>query len=253
MPASDRLASEQAFHDQQASARARTWAEKPNALRVDVQAYLDHESWIRPAMERLGDVRGKRVLDYGCGHAMSAVVLAHQGACVTAFDLSRGYLTEARRRAYMSEAEIAFVQADGARLPFADHSFDRIWGNAILHHLEIAEAGKELRRVLRPGSVAVFCEPWGGNPLLNLARRRLPYPGKHRTRDEEPLKPANVRALRTIFERVDVRGVQLVSMARRVLRRGRLVHGLDTCDTALLTKLPLLQRFCRYVILTLER
>jgi len=48
----------------------------------------------------------------------------------------------------------------------------------ILHHLDLTVAARELRRVLRPGGVAVFCEPWGGNPLLNFARRRLPYAGK---------------------------------------------------------------------------
>ncbi len=49
-------------------------------------------------MARLGDVAGLPVLDYGCGHGMAAVVLARRGAHVMAFDLSPGYLTEARRR-----------------------------------------------------------------------------------------------------------------------------------------------------------
>jgi ubiquinone/menaquinone biosynthesis C-methylase UbiE len=244
---------EQAFHDRQARERGATFAERPEALTVDDAAYLNHETWIGPAMARLGDVRGLRVLDYGCGHGMAAVVLARRGARVTAFDLSAGYLSEAGRRAAANGVRLDLVQADGESLPFADASFDRVWGNAVLHHLDIARAGRELYRVLRPGGVAVFCEPWGENPLLSWARRRLPYQGKQRTRDEEPLRRRQVRTLEHIFPQVELSGHQLLSMLRRVVRPGRLTAALEHCDAVLLRRLPGLQLFCRYVVLTLRR
>src|SRR5262245_54150153 len=253
MSGTDRLRSELAFHDRQAQERAAAFAAEPGRLRFDDDAYLDHETWIRPALDRLGDLRGLHVLDYGCGHGMAAVVLARRGARVTAFDLSPGYLEEARARAAANGVAVEFAQADGERLPFADGAFDRVWGNAVLHHLDLERAGRELFRVLRPGSRAVFCEPWGENPVLNWARRRLPYPGKERTPDEQPLRRRHVLVLRRVFSAVDVRGYQLLSMARRVLRPGRLVAGLDWCDDLLLRRVPALQRFCRYVVLTLRR
>src|SRR5262245_38046980 len=160
MPATERLAEERHFHDRQARDRARWFEAHPLAYVFEDDAYVDHESWIRPAFAALGDVRGLPVLDYGSGHGMAAVVLARRGARVTAFDLSVGYLDESRRRAVANGFSIQFVQADGHRLPFADASFARIWGNAVLHHLDIAQAGAELRRVLQPGGRAVFCEPW---------------------------------------------------------------------------------------------
>jgi ubiquinone/menaquinone biosynthesis C-methylase UbiE len=249
----DRLSTEQAFHDQQAQLRLATLACRPDLLRFDDAAYLDHETWIRPAFRQLGDLDGRSVLDYACGHGMAAVVLARQGARVTAFDLSSAYLREARARARANGVAIDLVQADGERLPFADGSFDCIWGNAVLHHLDLAATAPELFRVLRPGGVAVFCEPWGENPLLNWARRRLPYPGKQRTPDEQPLCRRHVRQLRQVFPQVEVRGHQLFAMARRVLRPGRFLAGLTRADDCLLRGLPLLQRFCRYVVLTLRR
>src|SRR5262249_13179376 len=150
---------------------------------------------------------------------MAAVILARRGARVTAFDLSAGYLYEARHRALANRVAIRFVQANGERLPFADGSFDRVWGNAVLHHLDLRIAGRELFRVLKPGALAVFCEPWGENPLLNWARRRLDYPGKARTPDEQPLREHQVRLLRNIFPIVEVGGYQFLSMARRLLHR----------------------------------
>jgi SAM-dependent methyltransferase len=252
MSATDRLDEEIAFHDRQAQARAADLS-RAGDLRFEDDDYLDHESWIRPAFACLGDVAGQRVLDYGCGHAMASVVLARRGAQVTAFDLSAGYLAEARQRAMANAVSIDLIQANGERLPFADGSFDRVWGNAVLHHLDLGRAARELWRVLRPGGRAVFCEPWGENVLLDWARRRLPYPGKQRTRDERPLRKADLEPLRAVFPGMSVEGYQLLSMARRVIGAGRISRALAWCDARLLKRVPGLSRYCRYVVLTLPR
>jgi SAM-dependent methyltransferase len=252
MSATDRLAAEQIFHDRQARERSASFADLDSLLCAD-DAYLDHETWIRPAFDHLGDVSGLPVLDYGCGHGMAAVVLARRGARVAAFDLSPGYVNEARRRAAANAVAIDFVQADAEHLPFADASFARVWGNAILHHLDLRSAMRELHRVLRPGGIAVFCEPWGENPLLSWARHRVPYRGKERTPDEQPLRRRHLRLLREVFPSLQVEGYQFLSMARRVLRPGRLVSGLEWCDARLLRLAPSLSRLCRYVVLTMEK
>jgi SAM-dependent methyltransferase len=247
-----RLATELAFHDRQAAGRALSFREEEH-LRFADDAWLDHETWVRPAFERLGSVSGLRVLDLGCGHGMAAVVLARRGARVTALDLSAGYLQEARQRAVANGVDADFVQADGERLPFADGSFERVWGNAVLHHLDLRIAGRELKRVLAPGGMAVFCEPWGENPLLRWARRHWPYPGKERTPDERPLRWRDLLPLRESFADLEWEGFQLLAMARRVLPPGRLVAGLEWCDARLLRRVPALRRFCRYAVLTLRR
>ena len=79
MAAADRLRAEQLFHDAQATDRSARFADL-SALRFRDADYLDHETWIRPAFDLLGDVCGRRVLDYGCGHGMAGVVLARRGA-----------------------------------------------------------------------------------------------------------------------------------------------------------------------------
>lgn len=250
MQTAERIQHELVFHDKQASERAAYLLDHPGDLVVEEHAYLNHASWIRPALSRLGDLRHRDVLDFGCGHGMAAVVLARRGARVTAFDLSGGYVREAQARATASGAAIRFVQANGERLPFADQSFDCIWGNAVLHHLQLARAASELARVLRPEGVAIFCEPWGGNPLLNWARRHLPYPGKKRTPNETPLQRKDLRQLADYFD-VDVEGHQLLSMVSRVVDRGRLTDLLTSFDGYLL-KLPGVKWLCRYAVITLR-
>jgi SAM-dependent methyltransferase len=248
-----RLDAERDFHDRQASQRAVTYSIQPSPYHLHEDEYLDHETWIRSAFARLGNLYSLDVLDYGCGHGMASVIMAKRGACVTALDLSPGYLREARRRAQANEVSIRFVQVNAERLPFADGSFDRVWGNAILHHLDLDQAGRELHRVLRPGGIAVFCEPWGENFLLNWARRRLKYPGKQRTVDEQPLRRRDLAILAKFFSHVEVEGFQFLSMLRRIMAPGRVIRVLDRCDSWLLGRWSGLQKYCRYMVLTLRR
>jgi ubiquinone/menaquinone biosynthesis C-methylase UbiE len=184
---------------------------------------------------------------------MAAVVLARRGASVTAFDLSGGYIGEAHRRALANQVDVSFVQANGESLPFADQSFDCIWGNAVLHHLDLHTAGREIHRVLRPNGLAVFCEPWGENPMLSWARRRLPYPGKDRTVDEKPLSRRHLLILANAFPNLEWQGYQFLGMARRLLGPGRLSTGLCRCDEGLFARFPSLRRYARYVVLLLRR
>lgn len=248
-----RLGRERAFHDRQAQARASWFAARPAALCFADDDYLDHETWVRPALDALGDVAGQPVLDYGCGHGMAAVVLARRGARVTALDASGSYVAEAWSRARANQVKIDLVQADGELLPFADNSFAGVWGHAILHHLHVQRAACEIRRVLRPGGRAVFCEPWGGNLLLRWARENLTYPGKGRTAEERPLEAKDLRTLERVFGRVRVRGFQLFSMARRWLGASGSIKVLTRWDNALVRWAPTLQRWCRYLVIHVEK
>ena len=246
-----RLLQERAFHDSQADARAK--ALLPADYVVDDDAYLNHESWIAPAFAALGDVSGLRVLDLGCGHGMASVVLARRGSHVTACDLSLGYMRETGLRARVNDVAFDRVVCDGEVLPFRDGAFDGVWANAVLHHLDIDRAGRELNRILAPGGIAVFCEPWAGNRVLNWARSALPYPGKHRTVDETPLQPRDLTVLRRHFADVSVTGHQLVAMLGRVVRMATLRHMLTRCDDWILNVAPSWQRYCRYVVVVARK
>jgi SAM-dependent methyltransferase len=184
---------------------------------------------------------------------MAAVVMARAGATVSAFDLSPGYVAEAEERAQANGVNVSFTASDAEHLPYPDASFDAVWGNAILHHLDLHQAGAELHRVLKPGGVGVFCEPWGGNPLLGFARRRLPYPGKHRTPDEKPLVAADLAPLRMHFPTLMVEGFQLFGMVRRVCKLRRVTAPADLLDRLALRVVPPLRNWCRYVVLTVRK
>jgi SAM-dependent methyltransferase len=245
----DRWRNEQQFHDRQALERA--VALRPEDYCFSDNHYLNHESWIAPAFSALGDVNGLRVLDVGCGHGMASVVLARRGAQVTACDLSLGYVREACMRARANRVQSHQLVCKAEQLPFVDASFERIWGNAILHHLDMRQAAREVHRVLTSKGRAVFCEPWGGNRWLNLVREGLPYPGKRRTPDENPLRRQDLTQLQEFFPDLKVHGFQLFSMLGRFCRQRYLIDFLGECDEVLLRYLPAWQHYCRYVVVIL--
>ena len=60
------------------------------------QDWLDHKTRVRDCFAHLGDIRGKRALDYGCGHGPASTQLSRRGVRVAAFDMAAGRVRAAR-------------------------------------------------------------------------------------------------------------------------------------------------------------
>lgn len=100
------------------------------------------------------EVKGKTVLDSGCGTGVFSIIFARNGAAkVTAIDISPGSLGTARSlkdKFGLTNAE--FKEQDMLHLPFADASFDIVWAWGTVHHTtDPLGAITELMRVLKPG------------------------------------------------------------------------------------------------------
>jgi 2-polyprenyl-3-methyl-5-hydroxy-6-metoxy-1,4-benzoquinol methylase len=82
-------------------------------------------------------LQGKRVLDVGCGDGNSSVLLAKLGAHVTGIDVSCKSIELAKKRAEVNGGSniVQFICSPVEETEIPPHSFDVIWGDAILHHL----------------------------------------------------------------------------------------------------------------------
>jgi SAM-dependent methyltransferase len=119
---------------------------------------LDHdevreseENFLMKTALRPEDLKGKLVLDVGCGMGRFAEVATRWGARVVGIDLSAAAEVAARNLA--GRDFIAF-QADVFSLPFASESFDVIYSVGVLHHTPNCEAAvKTLEKYLKPGGI----------------------------------------------------------------------------------------------------
>lgn len=97
------------------------------------------------------DLKGKRVLDVGCGMGRFADVATRWGARVVGIDLSAAAEVAARN---LADRDFVAFQADVFALPFAEESFDCIYSIGVLHHTPNCEqAVKSLPQYLKPGGI----------------------------------------------------------------------------------------------------
>jgi SAM-dependent methyltransferase len=237
---------EKAFHDQEYADEVRWQAVDKYYSIIEGRARF-WEDFLRVRCA------GKRVLEYGCGQGKYTPRLAEFGAAVTAIDLSETAMENARAEARAAGVQVEFRAMDAEALDFPDQTFDVICGNAILHHLDLERSFFEVARTLKPDGVAIFMEPLGHNPLINLKRRMTPT---LRTPDEHPLKMSDFALARKHFGSVEIHAYHLLSLAAVPLRRAknfpRIVGILDRVDAALFRWLPFTARYAWYAVVVMS-
>jgi len=201
---------------------------------------------------------GKQVLEYGCGENSAAPFLVNNGAqAIVGIDISDVAIEQAKNARVQlggsSAGAIQYFLMNAENLKFIDDSFDLVCGIAILHHLDLDKAYREIARVLRPDGAAIFLEPLAHNPLINMYRRLTP---RLRTEDEHPLLMRDITLAKSYFGHVEVQyynffsllalaccGTPAISVARRVLSR---------VDKALFACVPFLRRYAWTISLVLK-
>jgi len=113
--------------------------------------------WRSALVRRLGELRGKTLLDACCGTGDLTLALEAAGARVVGVDFTPEMLQHARPKG--AGRALCFVAGDALRLPLFDRSLD---GAAIAFGLRnVADRGRglhELARVVRPGGAVMVLE-----------------------------------------------------------------------------------------------
>jgi ubiquinone/menaquinone biosynthesis C-methylase UbiE len=248
---SDILRREAEFHDALAAEL------DPLAM---VPRALDHLE--AALLQATGDVRGKRVLDLGCGTGDLTLELLRRGAHVTALDISPGMVDVARRRAehHRPGLPVQFLAGDAEASGLPDAAFELVIGKWIIHHLDTARICREVSRLLVPGGRGWFIENQATNPLLRLARERVagrfgvPMFG---TADEHPLTETDYATMRATFRGVSLHypDFYFARMFNRQVLRQRF-HPTNVAarslDNAIYARVPRLRRSSYHVIVALE-
>ena len=235
------------------SAPPSTWEGEPDAARLGNPSFVWRSGQERrlALIERHASLRGRRVLDLGCGLGEYVRGFARHGAQAAGTDIAADRLREAARRVeetHTSGVE-GFLLAAGESLPFADGAYDLVVLNEVIEHVADDRATlREVARVLRPGGTCVIFAPnrlfpfethgvyWGGRyifgniPLVNwlpeAARRRLvPHARAYRHGDwarlieGTPLRIVDHTYVYPAFDNIEARLPQLGRLIRAACYR----------------------------------
>jgi len=208
-------------------------------------------------MRLAGDLRRKRVLDFGCGRGGTSIHYTRKGALVIGLDISREALKKARESAQRENLQerLFFIQGAGEYLPFK-RAFDVVMGVSVLHHLDLRLATQAVKDILKEDGRAIFLEPLAHNPLISLFRKFTPW---KRTKDERPLSMDFIESLKKDFSEVNIHGFGLFSMLSFIffpLRAYGLfrfsIEHLSAFDDFVFQMVPGIQRYCWGVIIDLH-
>lgn len=263
----DRIAVEREFHDQ--------WAGSVDVNRIDVRR--SNEACTAPEMrfiiQRLGDLKGKKLLDLGCGLGEASVYFALQGAEVTASDLSPGMLEATCQLARSHGVSVTphVAAAEDLQLP-PEARFDVIYAGNLLHHVDIEATLRRVKPHLKPGGLFVSWDPLAYNPAINVYRKRAM---DVRTEDEHPLTVRDIRLFKKYFPKMETRYFWLTTLVIFVImalvqrrnpnkerfwktvidecdRWAPLYRPLELLDRLLLRALPPLRLLCWNVVVIAE-
>ncbi len=200
------------------------------------------------AYHLLGDVSGKTVLDYGCGAGENSVLIASHGAQrVIGIDISPELIELGEKRlalhGFASNAELRVGSAH--ELPVEDESIDVVFGMAILHHLDLRLASREVFRVLKKGGRAIFLEPVRNSRLVRIVRNLIPYTAPDISPFERPLTDAELEEFARRFTKYRARAfsIPFVNLVNVLKLPESVLHKAIELDGKILKSAPFLKNY----------
>lgn len=110
-------------------------------------------------LKLLGNIRGKRVLEIGCGGGQNSIYFAKRGAIATGLDLSDKQLKFAERLAEKEGVEVDFIRGNMSDMKeIESESFDIVFSACAVYYAPIKQTFKEVSRVLKKDGMFVFSE-----------------------------------------------------------------------------------------------
>jgi ubiquinone/menaquinone biosynthesis C-methylase UbiE len=102
------------------------------------------------------DLKGKRILDVGCGIGVWSRAFSKEGAEVFGIDIDEGNIEEAKKLV----KEINFCVGRAEKLPYEGNFFDVVFLHEVIEHVEDdEEVLREAIRVLKPGGKVIVFAP----------------------------------------------------------------------------------------------
>jgi len=114
--------------------------------------------------ELLGNVKDKKILDFGCGTGIHSKILKEKGANVKGFDISPEMVEIAKKE----NPNLDLRVGSGYDIPFSE-KFDIVIASLVMHYIsDWGTSFKEINRVLKKGGFFIFST---GNPVVESGEK----------------------------------------------------------------------------------
>jgi 2-polyprenyl-3-methyl-5-hydroxy-6-metoxy-1,4-benzoquinol methylase len=131
---------------------SRGWFEEIDRRFVYSARLFGHDAAPFDRIIPYAELKGRRVLEIGCGMGLHSELIASAGAAMTAIDISDTSVMATRNRSELKGLNLDVRQMDACALQFDDNSFDFVWSWGVIHHsASTGQIVKEIYRVLKPG------------------------------------------------------------------------------------------------------
>ena len=161
MPNSQLSERDRAEIERSASEASKIVLQPPDRAQIDryLNPPADTPYGLEYAFHLLGDVRGKTVLDLGCGTGENIIPMLERGARVIAMDISPDLIAIAQKRLADANLEASVTVGSAYETGLPGESVDTIFCMALIHHLDIRLVRDEMWRILRKDGVVILKEP----------------------------------------------------------------------------------------------
>ncbi len=151
-----------------------------------------------PQLVDFGGFRGQRLLEVGCGIGTDLTRFARGGARVTGVDLSETAIDLAGKNLALHGVSADELRvANGEALPYADASFDVVYGHGVIQYTaDPAALIRECHRVLKPGGTGIFMV-YNRVSWLNALSKVMKVPLEHE--DAPVLKKFSISEFRALL------------------------------------------------------
>jgi len=141
------------------------------------------------AISHLLDMKGKSVIDIGCGDGTYTVELVTVMGAIASVGIEPSDAWKFGQKKYGHyEPTVRICQGSAYSLDFADKHFDVSIMRGVIHHLD--DPLKALQEMSRVATNVFLLEPNGYNPVIKLLEILSPY---HRAHGERSYAPAKLR------------------------------------------------------------
>ena len=134
------------------------WSSSRKRDDVELIDLIMHKTAVDFTYQLLGNIKGKKLLEIGCGSGAQTIEFIKRGALVTAIDISEESVITTKDFLKQNKLKALVKTADAERMGFPDESFDIVYINCVLMHADQDKTITESLRVLKKGGLLVFKE-----------------------------------------------------------------------------------------------